>query len=91
MADPNNPKDRSEDGIMLFFLDQFSTFLIKTWVKVLVIVLFIAYLGVSCYGITTMEEGLQLKRIYRDDSYVYEFIEKEDEYFREYPYRVQVN
>jgi hypothetical protein len=90
-SDPTNEKDNPDDAIMLFFRDYFAKFITKTWVKVTVILVFLAYLGVSAYGITTMEEGLRLERLYSEDSYLHQFYVNQNKYFRAYPYRVQVN
>lgn len=40
---------------------------------------------------TTLEEGLQRRKLSRADSYSVEFYDREDIYFREFPYRIQVN
>lgn len=44
----------------------------------------------ACYGITTLQEGLQRRKLSRADSYSVEFYDREDYYFREFPYRIQV-
>jgi len=89
-TDPTNHKDQSQSGPMIWFQTTFSTFLIKPWVKVAVILLFILYLAVSCYGITTLNKGLAIKKMYPPKSPMYVFYNKEEQYFQNYPYRVQV-
>lgn len=37
-----------------------------------------------------VKEGLERRRLSRDDSYSVEFYDREDMYFRDFPYRVQV-
>lgn len=88
--DPYNPKDNPDHGIMVFFRDYWGAFLNCTPVKILVLAIFIAYLGVSCWGITKMQEGLERRKLTRYDSYAATFFDTEDKYFRDYPYRIQV-
>ncbi|KAK6620311.1 hypothetical protein RUM44_006712 [Polyplax serrata] len=88
--DPNNPIDNKEHMIMVFFKDHVATFLNKWQVKVMVLLAFAAYLVGACYGITTLKEGLQRRKLSRADSYSVEFYDREDYYFREFPYRIQV-
>ena len=75
---------------MAFFRDSFSKFLFKTWVKVLVLVSFVAYIAISAYGIAYLEEGLKQERLFRDDSYLAQYHIKENDYFKKYPHRIQV-
>nr|XP_045593830.1 patched domain-containing protein 3-like [Procambarus clarkii] len=89
-ADPWNQKDNKEHIVMVFFRDQVASFLNIPAVKAVVIVLFLVYLGVAFWGCTMLDEGLERRRLSRDDSYSVEFYEREDKYFREFPYRVQV-
>lgn len=51
---------------------------------------FLIYLLVACWGCTMVKEGLERRRLSRDDSYSVDFYDREDKYFREFPYRVQV-
>lgn len=65
--------------------------LLNKWpVKVLVILLFLTYLAGAIYGTTRVQEGLQRRKLSKPDSYSIEFYDRDDYYFREYPYRVQV-
>ena len=75
---------------MAFFRDYYAWLLNKGWVKIIVLWLFVAYLGVSAWAVSRLEEGLERKRLSRYDSYSVTFYNMEDEYFREYPYRVNV-
>ncbi|GLH02013.1 Patched domain-containing protein 3 [Gryllus bimaculatus] len=89
-ADPDNPVDNREHGIMVFFRDRVASLLNKWQVKALVLLVFAAYLTGACYGITKMKEGLERRKLSRADSYSVEFYDREDYYFREFPYRIQV-
>ncbi|KAF5284697.1 hypothetical protein FQR65_LT13450 [Abscondita terminalis] len=92
-VDPNdidNPIDNKEHGFMVFFRDYFASFLNNSYVKILVVVVFLLYLLGAGYGVTQIEEGLERRKVAKADSYAIEFFDREDDYFREFPYRIQV-
>jgi patched domain-containing protein len=72
---------------MVFFRDHVARFINKGWVKVLIILVFAAYLGGACYGLTKIEEGLERRKLSKADSYSVKFFDLEDDYYREFPYR----
>lgn len=88
--DPDNPEDNPDNSIMVWFRDTLAWYLNQWPVKVLVILVFISYLMGALYGTTQLQEGLQRRKLSRKDSYSIEFYEREDFYFREFPYRIQV-
>ncbi|KAL1497416.1 hypothetical protein ABEB36_008391 [Hypothenemus hampei] len=88
--DMDNPLDNHEHGIMIFFRDYFAEFLSIGLVKFLVIVAFGFYLAGAGYGVTQIEEGLERRKVAKNGSYAIEFFDREDDYYREFPYRVQV-
>lgn len=88
--DPYNPLDNPDNGVMVFFRDYWAKFINNSLFKLLVLGGFIGYLAVSCYGITKTKEGLERRKLSRYDSYVATFFDVEDQFFREYPYRIQV-
>ncbi|XP_074600748.1 patched domain-containing protein [Brevipalpus obovatus] len=88
--DPDNKEDNEEHMMMLFFRDTLAKSLNKTSVKILVILIFLVYLGIGIYGCTQVKEGLDRRKLSRDDSYSVRYYDYEDRFFREYPYRVQV-
>jgi len=75
---------------MIFFRDYWAAFLNFPLVKALVLAVFMGYLGVACWGTTKIQEGLERRRMVLYDSYAVTFFDREDMYFREYPYRIQV-
>ncbi|XP_069953395.1 patched domain-containing protein 3-like isoform X2 [Cherax quadricarinatus] len=89
-ADPWNPIDNKPHAFMVFFRDYVARFLNIPAIKALVIMVFLMYLMVACWGCTMVKEGLERRRLSRDDSYSVHFYDSEDKYFREYPYRIQV-
>ncbi|KAL1137711.1 hypothetical protein AAG570_009407 [Ranatra chinensis] len=88
--DPDNPADNPENMLMAFFRDTLSRYLSWWFVKVVVLCVFAVYLAGALYGLTTLQEGLQRRKLSRADSYSIEFYDREDYFFREFPYRMQV-
>lgn len=89
-ADPDNPIDNKEHCIMGFFRHTMADILNNNLVKSLVIVVFLAYLAGAGYGVTNIKEGLERRKLSKVDSYSVEFFDREDLYYREFPYRIQV-
>ncbi|KAK4292465.1 hypothetical protein Pmani_034770 [Petrolisthes manimaculis] len=89
-ADPWHPDDNKPHAFMLFFKNYVARFLNIPAIKALVVMVFLIYLLVACWGCTMVKEGLERRRLSRDDSYSVDFYDQEDMFFREYPYRVQV-
>lgn len=76
---------------MKFFRDQIATIINKGWVKALIILIFAGYLGGACYGLTMIKEGLERRKLSKADSYSVKFFDLEDDFYREFPYRIQVS
>ncbi|KAJ4445222.1 hypothetical protein ANN_07023 [Periplaneta americana] len=89
-ADPDNPRDNKEHCLMAYFRDHVAPALSLWPVKLTVVVVFAFYVAGACYGIMGIEEGLERRKLSRSDSYSVEFYDREDYYFREFPYRIQV-
>ncbi|XP_042239196.1 patched domain-containing protein 3-like isoform X2 [Homarus americanus] len=89
-SDPWNPQDNKPHAFMLFFKNYVARLLNIPAIKALVVMVFLIYLMVACWGCTMVKEGLERRRLSRDDSYSVDFYDREDQYFREFPYRVQV-
>ncbi|XP_074031747.1 patched domain-containing protein [Leptinotarsa decemlineata] len=89
-TDMDNPQDNKEHGMMVFFRDYLGAVLNNGCVKFIVIIVFAVYLLGAGYGITQIEEGLERRKVAKNDSYAIEFFDREDDYYREFPYRVQV-
>lgn len=68
-----------------------ASFINNNFVKAMVIVIFLAYLAGAGYGMTNLNEGLERRKLSKIDSYSVEFFDREDMYYREFPYRIQVN
>lgn len=89
-TDPDNPKDNREHMMMIFFRDVLAVALNRPFIKFLVIVVFLVYLLIGIYGCSVIKEGLDRRKLSRDDSYSVQFYDYEDKYFREFPYRIQI-
>ncbi|OWR54203.1 Ptc-related protein [Danaus plexippus plexippus] len=89
-ADPDNPIDNKEHCIMAFFRTTMANLLNNSFVKALVILIFLGYLAGAGYGVTNLKEGLERRKLSKVDSYSVEFFDREDLYYREFPYRIQV-
>lgn len=88
--DPQNPIDNPEHGCMTWFRDYLAAALNCRPVKVIIIFIFGCYLLGGLYGLTTLKEGLDRRKLSKEDSYSITFYDREDFYFREFPYRIQV-
>ncbi|XP_076147253.1 patched domain-containing protein 3-like [Alosa pseudoharengus] len=73
-----------EMPINILFRKYYGPFLTKPWTKVFVILLYLGYLAGSIYGCLQMQEGIDLKNLAPDDSYVASYYDDEDRYFSEY-------
>ena len=69
--------------------DWYGKFVVNKAVKVVVLILFCGYLGASIYGMTRINQGLELKNLVQDDSYAHDFLTLEDRYFDSYGPQVQ--
>ncbi|XP_073695040.1 patched domain-containing protein 3 [Garra rufa] len=67
-----------------FFRNYYGPFLTRVWVKVLVCLIYAGYLAVSIYGCFQIQEGLDLKHLAVDGSYVADYYDKEDEFFSDF-------
>ncbi|EDW00569.1 GH20944 [Drosophila grimshawi] len=89
-SDPDNPIDNKDHMLMAFFKDKLARVINNKWCKIIIILAFATYLAGACYGVTQIKEGLERRKLSREDSYSVEFFDREDDYYREFPYRMQV-
>ncbi|KFV83748.1 Patched domain-containing protein 3, partial [Struthio camelus australis] len=71
-----------------FFESHYGPFFTNKWVKLLVVLLYGAYLAGSIYGCTQIREGIDLRNLASDDSYVIPYYDDDNKYFSEYGPRV---
>lgn len=89
--DPDNPMDNKEHILMAFFKNKIAAIINNKIMKAVIILSFAGYLAGAFYGITTIKEGLERRKLSKADSYSVKFFDLEDEYYREFPYRIQVS
>ncbi|XP_063062348.1 patched domain-containing protein 3-like [Engraulis encrasicolus] len=73
-----------EMPINIFFKKYYGPFITNIWAKLFVVVLYAGYLAGSIYGCFQMQEGIDLKNLAPDGSYVAGYYDNEDKYFSEY-------
>lgn len=88
--DPDNNLDNVEHAGMVFFRDKVGGAINNNYVKVLILLVFSVYLLGAGYGLTQIQEGLERRKLSKEDSYSVKFFDLEDEFYREFPYRMQV-
>nr|XP_056713097.1 patched domain-containing protein 3-like [Euleptes europaea] len=71
-----------------FFRKHFGPFLMHSWTKVAVVVLYLTYICSSIYGCTQVNEGIDLRNLVDDFSYVVQYYDFEEQNFKEYGPRV---
>ncbi|XP_010829407.1 PREDICTED: patched domain-containing protein 3-like [Bison bison bison] len=74
--------------VNLFFRDSFGPFLTSTKAKICVVFPYVSYIITSLYGCFRVEEGLDLRNLASDDSYI--TFNVEEEHFYTYGPRVMV-
>ncbi|NXX22889.1 PTHD3 protein, partial [Podargus strigoides] len=73
-----------------FFEKYYGPFFTNKWIKPLVVLLYGVYLGGSIYGCTQIREGIDLRNLASDDSYVVPYYDDDNKYFSTYGPRVMV-
>uniref|UniRef100_A0A673JC79 Patched domain-containing protein 3 n=2 Tax=Sinocyclocheilus rhinocerous TaxID=307959 RepID=A0A673JC79_9TELE len=79
-----NTRKEFEMPMDSFFKNYYGPFLTRVWVKVLVCLIYAGYLAVSIYGCFQIQEGLDLKHLAADGSYVADYYDNEDEFFSDF-------
>jgi hypothetical protein len=65
-SDPLAARDNKEGKVMTLFRDVAAPFINNGIVKTIIIVVFLAYLGVAIWGILLLQEGLERKKLGRE-------------------------
>lgn len=76
--------------MMAFFKNKVASIINNRFMKGVIILIFAVYLIGAVYGITQIKEGLERRKLSKEDSYSVRFFDLEDEFYREFPYRMQV-
>ncbi|XP_075443767.1 patched domain-containing protein 3-like [Ascaphus truei] len=80
----------TEHPMNIFFYKYYGPFITKPLTKLLVLVLYLAYLVSSIYGCVQIKEGIDVRNLANDDSYLNQYYNEEELYFSEYGPRVMV-
>ncbi|XP_059828012.1 patched domain-containing protein 3-like isoform X1 [Hypanus sabinus] len=80
----------SEHPIYYFMKEYYGPFLTNGWTKAAVVFLYLGYLAASIYGCLQIKEGIDLRNLAVDDSYVIPFYDAQRDFFSEYGPRVMV-
>ncbi|KAL7842080.1 hypothetical protein SRHO_G00237690 [Serrasalmus rhombeus] len=81
----NRESGTEEEHLMQkFFRKHYGPLLTTFWAKAMVIILYVVYVSISIYGCTTIKEGIDLKNLAVDQSYIVRYYEDEKEYFGHY-------
>ncbi|XP_023221454.1 patched domain-containing protein 3-like [Centruroides sculpturatus] len=89
-SDKDTVESKHEHMIMVFFRDRFGKLLSYTSVKIFVVLLFVGNLGISFWGCTQLEEGIEFIRLFPLDSYAITFFTMYNKHFSYYKERIQV-
>ena len=89
--DPENKKGNNANSSMVFFKESFAPFLNKPTVKIAVLIIYIAYALVSCWALTTLRTENDWRRGVRRDSYAMDFYNAEEQFFKEFSFRISVS
>lgn len=74
-----------EEHLMkLFFRKYYGPFLTAGLAKAAVVFVYMGYISISIYGCTTIKEGIDLRNLAVDQSYVVDYYEDEKTHFAEY-------
>ncbi|XP_018531672.1 patched domain-containing protein 3 [Lates calcarifer] len=78
------------DTISHIFEKFYGPFLTHKLIKVFVFVIYAGYLAVSIYGCWILKEGLDIRNLALDDSYIINYYNNQRQHFSEYSYHVMV-
>ncbi|XP_021445702.2 patched domain-containing protein 3-like [Oncorhynchus mykiss] len=79
-----------EQPISGFFGKYYGPFLTQKWTKASVVVLYAGYLAVSFYGCFELKEGIDLRNLASDDSYISKYYQDKNTHFSYYGPNVMV-
>ena len=75
---------------MVFFRDKVGGALGKSWVKAIVLTLFVGYVIAACFGVTQIKEGLEKRNTANFDSYSVQYYDREEQFFKKYAYTISL-
>ncbi|UYV68763.1 daf-6 [Cordylochernes scorpioides] len=91
MKEISSSRKQVEDHfLMRFFRDKVGTVLTDWRGQAAVIGVYLLTIATGLYGFTYYTEGMQLQRLVTYDHYLVKFFDRMDQYYRVYPYRIQI-
>ncbi|XP_038654127.1 patched domain-containing protein 3-like [Scyliorhinus canicula] len=81
----------SEHPVYFFFKKYYGPILTIRWTKAFVVLLYAGYLAGSIYGCLNIKEGIDVRNLAFDDSYVVQFYDDQSDFFSKYGPRVMVS
>ncbi|XP_020845999.1 patched domain-containing protein 3 [Phascolarctos cinereus] len=86
-----SPNGKEEIHAMnTFFRKYYGPLLTNIWSKLFVVLLYAGYLAASIYGCFQIQEGIDLRNLATDNSYVIPYYSMEKKYFSEFGPRIMV-
>ncbi|XP_035527282.1 patched domain-containing protein 3 [Morone saxatilis] len=83
--------EKEETEPMTHIFERFyGPFLTHNWIKSCVLIIYTGYLAVSIYGCFILKEGLDIKNLALDDSYINNYYNNQRQHFSEYSCIVMV-
>ncbi|XP_006823933.1 patched domain-containing protein 3-like [Saccoglossus kowalevskii] len=76
--------------VMTFFDKYYGPFITLPWMKLVTLILYLAYISVAIWGCFKVSEGIQPRQLALEDSYSVDFYDAEERYFNEYGPVVQI-
>ncbi|XP_072044691.1 patched domain-containing protein 3-like [Amphiura filiformis] len=75
---------------MKFFRDYYGPFLNKTYVAIVVVIGYCAYLGTAMWGYTLLQEGFQERNWVLDDSHLVRYFDLQEQYYMHFGPEINV-
>uniref|UniRef100_A0A671SCI0 Patched domain-containing protein 3 n=1 Tax=Sinocyclocheilus anshuiensis TaxID=1608454 RepID=A0A671SCI0_9TELE len=79
-----------QQPIAHFFKSYYGPFLTKPWTKVCVMLLYLGYLAVGIYGCLNLQQGINMRELAADDSYVVNYYDDDRKFFSRYGPNIMV-
>ncbi|XP_051554931.1 patched domain-containing protein 3-like [Myxocyprinus asiaticus] len=86
----HNTGTEKELPMTLFFRKYYGPFVTRVWTKALIFFIYLIYIAISVYGCLKLKEGINLKNLALDESYIVQYYEAEKTYFDYYGPNVMV-
>jgi len=75
---------------MAFFRDKYSSFLLNPSSQLLILLCYIFYVFLGTYGTINIDETFKVERLFRTDSFMYEYNIQEDKFMPQYAQRMEL-